>query len=195
MRTSTVISVLALTYWTVLLVEMIGDKVIYTVTSLAARYRPVHVFAGISAAFMGKAAAAVVFGSALLRLPFRLTAAVSAATLFITAVRLWRARSELPDPGPSASWWSNGVAASFSTLFLTEWADVGQLSTAALAAQYRMPVAIWAAATAALMTKGILALTVGVHLRRHVPPQLSRLAAVGCCAALGLAALGAAILG
>jgi putative Ca2+/H+ antiporter (TMEM165/GDT1 family) len=208
MRASAVISVLVLTYWTVLLVELIGDKAIYTVTTLAARYRPAEVFAGISVAFMGKTAAAVAFGRILLQLPLRVTAGISAATLFITAVHLWRKRSERPGPpsrpedvsrygearARTSLWWSNGFATSFAALFLTEWADVGQLSTAALAAQYRMPVAIWIGATAALMTKGILALTVGMQLRRHVPASISRVAAVACCAALGLLALGTALL-
>jgi Predicted membrane protein len=193
MRASAVISILALTYWTVLLVELIGDKAIYTVTTLASRYRPAEVFAGITVAFMGKTAAAVVFGRVLLQLPLRVTAGISAATLFITAVRLWRKRSDRGAEPPANLQWTNGFAISFAALFFTEWADVGQLSTAALAAQYRMPMAIWIGATAALMTKGILALTVGMQLRRHVPASVSRVAAVVSCSVLGLLALGAAL--
>src|SRR5712691_828025 len=136
MRAQAVMSVLALAYWTVLVVELIGDKAIYTVTSLAARYRPPTVFAGISAAFMIKAGAAVLFGHALLQLPGRATAAVSALTLFVTAAMLWKKRAEPVPALREGSPWANGVATSFAALLFTERADVGQVSTAALAAQY-----------------------------------------------------------
>jgi putative Ca2+/H+ antiporter (TMEM165/GDT1 family) len=191
---SSVISVLALTYSTVLLVELIGDKTIYTVTTLASRYRSAAVFAGISLAFMTKIAVAVAFGRILLQLPLRVTATISAVTLFITAVRLWKTHVDPLAQRQQSMPWSSGFATSFAAIFFTEWGDVGQLATAAIAAQYRMPIPIWLAATAALMTKGILALTIGVQLRRHVPASISRVAAVVCCSVLGLMALGAALL-
>ena len=194
MHAPAVISILALTYWTVLVVELISDKAIYTVTTLAARHRPAAVFAGISTAFMLKTGAAVVFGRALLQLPARLTAAVSAVTLFLTAVMLWTKRAEAPAAPGDAPRGANGFVISFAALFFTEWADVGQVSTAALAAQYHMPLAIWAGGTAALMTKGLLALTVGMQLRRLVPAPVSKYAAVASCGALGMIALGTAIL-
>jgi len=189
------ISVLALAYWTVFVVELIGDKSILTVTSLAARHRPAGVFAGISLAFMIKTGIAVLFGRALLQLPGRLTAAVSAMTLFVTAVALWQRPAESLRATGRESPWTNGFTVAFAALFLSEWADPGQLSTAALAAQYHSPLAIWAGANAALMTKGLLALTLGLQIRRHVSVSVARIAAVTSCTTLGLIAMCVAILG
>lgn len=192
MGPSHVVSIFALTYWTILVVELIGDKSIYTMTSLAARFRPASVSAGVSMAFMAKMLVAVLLGQALLQLPARITAVVTALTLFSTAVILWKRRPEPPGFEPSSRPWTNGFGTSFAAIFFSEWADVGQISAAALAVKYRMPAAVWMGATAALMTKGLLALTLGMQLRRHLPSSVSRLAAVASCAILAIIALGGA---
>jgi putative Ca2+/H+ antiporter (TMEM165/GDT1 family) len=189
------LTILTITYWTVLIAELIGDKAIYTVASLATRYRPANVYLGITIAFMGKMLAAVLFGQVLVNLPIRVTAAISAITFFFTAYLLWRkqrkARELVEESRGSAG---GGIAVAFAAIFLSEWADVGQIAAAALAVQYRMPEAVWAGATAAMMTKGLLALTLGVQLRRYVPNDWLRIAAVTSCAILGLVAMGEAVL-
>lgn len=185
------ISIAVVAYWTVLVVELIGDKAIYTVVSLSTRYSTTSVYAGITAAFMAKMFVAVSLGRAFLDLPIPLRSALTACTLFVTAILLWRAHT---DPVSStgrraARLGAGGVGAAFAAVFFAEWADVGQISAAALAAQYGTPVAVWSGSTAALMTKGLLALTVGARLRRHLPSSVSRIAAVASCATLGLVAL------
>lgn len=183
-------SILLASYWTILVAELIGDKAVYTVTSLATRYQPVNVYTGISAAFMGKMLVAVLFGQALLQLPVKVTAAASAITFFVTAVLLWRKRSAPSFPEKQwAGSWSGGFGISFAAIFFSEWADVGQISTAVLVAQYRMPLAIWTGATAALMTKGLLALTLGMQLRRRVPTRMLKMFAAASCGILGVVAL------
>lgn len=192
MHLTNVISIVLTTYWTILVVELIGDKAIYTITSLASRYSPSKVYAGITLAFMGKMLVAVLFAQLLLRVPIKISAGVGAIVLFLTAAALWMetpgsSSSEQIGEGPSFS--SNGRAVAFAAVFFSEWGDVGQLSTAALSAQYRMPVFVWMAATAALMTKGVLALTLGMRLRRLVPNRVLKTAAVGSCCVLGAIAL------
>ena len=207
MRPHDVLSILALAYWTVLVVELVGDRALYAIASLASRYRPVVVFAGISAAFMAKVLAAVWFGRFLLALPPRATAVVSALTLFTTAILLWRRRgepraaeaprtadtpraSDAPRPANALRILAtSGLGTSFLTLFLSEWGDLGQMSVAAIASRTTQPFAVWLGATAALMTKGLIALTVGVQLRRHLPASASRLVATASCVLLGAFAL------
>lgn len=191
MQPRTVISIMLTTYWTILVVELLGDKAIYTITSLASRYSPSRVYTGITVAFMGKMLAAVLFAQILLRVPINISAVVSATILFITAAALWTKTSRSTSEGQSSDAPSsaNGFVIAFAAIFFSEWADVGQLSTAALSAQYRMPLAIWIGATAALMTKGLLALILGVQLRRLVPNRVLRIAAAGSCCVLGVIAM------
>ena len=183
------VTILVVTYWTVLAVELIGDKTIYTVTSLATRFHPAHVYAGISAAFVAKMLAAVLFGRILLQLPVRLTATVTSITLLVTAVVLWRKQMDVKPAPPEIRRWASAFGTSFAAIFFSEWADVGQISAAALATRYDAPMLVWVGATAALMTKGLLALTLGVQFRRHVSPSVTKLAAVASFAILGLLSL------
>jgi len=196
MRLTDAISIALVTYWTILVAELLGDKAVYTITSLASRYSPPRVYTGVTAAFMGKVLVAVLFAQLLLRVPAYITAAVSAAILFLTAAALWL---KSPSTGPlerasNVASSPGGFGVAFAALFFSEWADAGQLSTAALSAHYRMPLVIWMGATAALMTKGLLALTLGIQLRKFVPNCVLRIAAAGSCFILGVVAMRTALL-
>lgn len=184
-----VVTVLLAAYWTVLLAELAGDKSIYTVTSLALRFRPASVFCGLTAAFMGKMLAAVLLGRTLLYLPSKWLTAASAGVFFATALSLWFRGSGREPSRTLGRSWSNAVAVSFGAIFFSEWGDLGQVSAAALTARYQLPVAIWLGATLAMMTKASLALTAGLQLRRRISERLLRLLATLSCAALGTASL------
>ncbi len=177
------------TYGTVLLAEMLGDKSIYTISSLTTRFRARHVLTGISLAFAGKMLVAVLVGRAIAQLPPALIAGVSAVTFLATALVIWfrtperRGASSVPVP-----YWTRAVAVSFAAIFFTEWGDVGQIATATLAARYHEPLLVWFGATAALVTKGLLAITLGVELRKRVSPRYARYGAVTLCLAMGILA-------
>ena len=175
------------TYGTIFLAELIGDKTVYTVSSLSARFRPFPVFCGISVAFMGKMLAAVSLGRFISDLPVNAVAGTSAATFFITATVIWFKKSEY-QPTESrqaqASWLKAAVIA-FAAIFFTEWADIGQITAATLAARYQAPGVVWYSATLALMTKGALAVTLGLGLRKSVPKNILRPIAVTVCVLMG----------
>jgi putative Ca2+/H+ antiporter (TMEM165/GDT1 family) len=63
---------------------------------------------------------------------------------------------------------------------------VGQVAVATLTAQHRLPLVIWAGATLALATKGLLAITLGIGLKKFLPQDFLRVVSVGLCLALGL---------
>lgn len=178
-------------YAAVFLAEMVGDRSVYTVSALATRFRPAPVFCGIVLAFMGKMLAAVLFGRVIARLPAALVAGVSAATFLVTAVVLWQRRGEPVDAEPlPPRRWKRGLAASFAAIFFSEWADVGQITAAVLAARLQAPLAVWVGATLALVTKGGVAVTLGWGLRRYVShPALRYLAFLLCLAMSALAIL------
>ena len=184
------LAILFATYWTVLAAELIGDKTIYTVAALSARFRPLPVLCGISAAFAGKALAAVTLGHVLMQLPAKWVGTVSALTFFMAAVFVWLHEPEMgKSPQPSSGRWQSAVLVAFASIFFSEWGDVGQLSTAALAAKYNLPLVIWIAATLALVSKGGLALTLGVGLRKRIPGTALRIVAAASCVGFGVLAL------
>jgi Ca2+/H+ antiporter, TMEM165/GDT1 family len=175
------------TFGTVFLTEMVGDKALFTISAMAARLRPWPVFCGIALAFMAKMLAAVLLGNAISELPAGLIAAASGITFMVTAIVIWFKKPENAAPEPRASkvWWK-ALLIAFSAIFFSEWADAGQLTTAILTARYQAPLIIWIGATLAMVAKGILALTVGVGLRRYVPHNVLRYGAASICLAMSI---------
>jgi hypothetical protein len=110
--------------------------------------------------------------------------------IFGGAVCIWRRRStqsrSRPEAVPSAL---GAVSISFFTMFLSEWADFGQISAAALVLKYNAPGPIWLGDSLALCSKGALALTLGLSLRRRVPERLARALSVSSCLILALTSL------
>jgi Ca2+/H+ antiporter, TMEM165/GDT1 family len=187
-------SVLLTAYSVVLIAELIGDKLIYTVATLAARFRAALVMTVMAAAFGGKMLIAVLLGSVLTRIPTHWTALLSAAVFFAAALVVWRRR--LPAVGTdeaTKAGWSRAAVVSFGSLFLTEWGDPGQLAAAALAVQAQWPVAVWLGGTLALMTKGTLAVLLGAKLQELIPERVIRPVATATCCLLGVLALGQAV--
>jgi putative Ca2+/H+ antiporter (TMEM165/GDT1 family) len=179
-------SLLAAVYVTVLAAELLGDKSIYTIGSLAARFRSRYVVPGVAAAFAAKMAVAVLAGEALAQLPRALIAAASSLTFFATAFFLWRKRPDEETPSDAAL--PHAGAVSFGAIFLTEWADAGQIAAAAMTARFGRPLLVWTAATAAMMTKGLLAMVLAVPLRRHLPRTTLRYVALTVCVVMGILA-------
>jgi putative Ca2+/H+ antiporter (TMEM165/GDT1 family) len=183
-------SFLLLSYWTVLVAELVSDKSIYTVTSLGMRFPPKWVFCGLATAFMGKMLIAVLFGRVMAGLPQTWTCGLSAATFFGSAVCIWRRRSTQSPAGPEAvPSWLGAVSVSFLTIFLSEWADLGQISAAALVMKYNAAGPIWLGGTLALCSKGALALTLGINLRQRIPARCARGLSVASCLILALISL------
>lgn len=175
-------SLFLITFATVFLTEMIGDKSLLTISALVTRFRALPVYCGVAVAFMGKMLAAVLFGHAIARLPPALVAAISAFTFLTTAIVLWFKKQETPGrENVAVTFWSKTMLTAFAAIFLSEWADAGQLSAAMLAAQYHAPFTIWIGGSMALATKGALAVLFGTGLRRYLPGNGLRYGAFACC--------------
>ncbi|MEP6904972.1 MAG: TMEM165/GDT1 family protein [Gemmatimonadales bacterium] len=181
-----------LAYGTVFSAELLGDKTVLSISTLTARYPTRAVLLGLLPAQMVKMAAAVLFGHWLMGLPHSLVLAVSAITFALTAIALWRrgndtSRGTAPPLAPRPGW--HGAVLGFSTTFFTEWADVGQIAAAALVSHYGSPWIVWSAATAAIMTKGVLAAVLGRGLTRFVPGTALRGGVVVVCLLLAIASV------
>lgn len=184
------LSLLLATYVTIFLAELVGDKNLYTISSLTVRFHLWPVFCGIALAFSLKMLAAVLLGQAIAGLPTALVTGMSAATFFTTGLIIWMKKPE----GASravvrTNHWSRAVPVSFAAIFFSEWGDVGQIAAATLAARYHLPLVVWLGATLALMTKGILALTLGAGLCRRLPQNILRYGALTLCFTMGILSL------
>jgi putative Ca2+/H+ antiporter (TMEM165/GDT1 family) len=176
-------------YLTVLLAELLGDKTLYTVGTLATTHRVAAVLGGAGVAVALKMGAAVLFGGVIARLPPLAVSIVSAGTFFGMAASLWFSREKAEDksarPGQS---WARGARVAFLGIFLTEWADFGQITAAALAAQYGRPLVVWGAASLAMITKVTCAVVLGMGIQKWVPKRVLRPITAGACLLLGVVA-------
>jgi putative Ca2+/H+ antiporter (TMEM165/GDT1 family) len=105
--------------------------------------------------------------------------------IFLTALVIWLKKSEV-GPVRRNDLFSKAVLITFVALFFSEWADVGQIMAATLTARYGLPFVVWSAATLALVTKGLLALTLGYGLRKRIPLNALRILSVAVCVTLGI---------
>jgi putative Ca2+/H+ antiporter (TMEM165/GDT1 family) len=152
------------TYLAVLAAEILGDKFLYTTGVLSIRYRTFPMMIGIAVAFMVKMGAAVAVGDALAHLPRLVVAGVTASGMIAIAVRFWR---ESAPSQPVAGGRGNVEAAMMScgSVMFSEWADLGQLTAAAMAVQFQAPMPVFVGAVSAMVTKGLVVATVGAQLR------------------------------
>jgi len=184
------LSLLLATYGTIFLAELVGDKNLYTISTLTVRFNIWPVCCGIIMAFSVKMLVAVLLGQAIAGLPSALVTGMSAATFFATGLIIWMKRPEgTTRAGGERRYWSRGLPVSFAAIFFSEWGDVGQIAAATLSARYQAPLVVWLGATLALITKGILALTLGAGLCRRLPQNVLRYSALGLCFMMGILSL------
>jgi putative Ca2+/H+ antiporter (TMEM165/GDT1 family) len=186
-----VAAILLATYAAVFLAEIVGDKLLYTTGVLATRYRTAPIVAGVTVAFMAKMGVAVAVGEAISRLPKLLVAAVTSLSFLGVAVTLWRKPLERKDTeSRDATASSKAALVSFAAVFFSEWGDVGQITAATMAARYPSPLVVWLGAVLAMVTKGVLAASIGAGARGWIQktfsPKVIRYAGVSAMILLGI---------
>jgi Ca2+/H+ antiporter, TMEM165/GDT1 family len=177
------------TFGTVFVAEIVGDKLLYTTSVLAARYRTLPIMFGMAIAFMAKMGVAVLVGEAISKLPSWLVATITTISFLGVAFTLWR-KSDQPRAKDKTDTAKKAAMVSFAAIFFSEWGDVGQVTAATLAARYRLPLVVWLGAVGAMVTKGTLAAFLGAGIRswiqERVSPKVVRYTAVGLLLLLGL---------
>jgi Ca2+/H+ antiporter, TMEM165/GDT1 family len=185
-----VLSLMAVSFAAVFSSELIGDKLLYSIGILGARYRRAPVLCGVGLAFMAKMAAAVLLGNMVAHMPAHLVAVLSAATFFTMGLVLWfKAPERASIECERSAGWLRVASVSFAMVFFSEWGDMGQVTAAALATRYGIPYAVWVGGTFAMMTKAVLAMTMGAGLRNRVPERILRYCGVCLMLSLGVLAL------
>ncbi|HEX2912014.1 MAG TPA: TMEM165/GDT1 family protein [Chloroflexia bacterium] len=186
---SLVISTFALIF-----VAELPDKTALASLVLATRYKPLVVFTGAAAAFVIQSLVAICVGGLFSLLPESLVHRVAGALFLLFAVLMWRRNQEKEEESvekleAKEERFHRGVWAAFLVVFLAEWGDLTQLSTATLAAKYHDPVSIFIGATLALWAVAALAITLGNRASLFINPALTQRIAAVIFAVLGLALL------
>jgi putative Ca2+/H+ antiporter (TMEM165/GDT1 family) len=168
-----------LTTFVVIFPAELPDKSLFASLVLGTRFRPLPVFCGVAAAFAVHVVIAVSVGSVFALLPERLVLFVVAARFAGGSALLLLGKEDEEDEveatRPLADRRPLRVAlASFGVVFLGEWGDITQITTANLAARYGDPVSVGLGALLALWSVSALALTVGRGLVARVPTRLVR---------------------
>jgi putative Ca2+/H+ antiporter (TMEM165/GDT1 family) len=152
------------------------DKSMFASLILGTRYRPSWVWAGAAAAFAVHMAIAVTAGQLLALLPDRVVDAAVAGLFLSGSAYLWATsfRSEHLDgvdaarQGGRAPSFLQVAGTSFGVVFLAEWGDITQLTTANLAARYD-PFLVFAGATLGLWAVATVAVSVGAKSLKLIP--------------------------
>jgi Ca2+/H+ antiporter, TMEM165/GDT1 family len=169
-----------LTTFVVIFPAELPDKSLFASLVLGTRFRPLPVFCGVSAAFAVHVLIAVSIGSMFSLLPERLVLFVVAALFAGGAALLLLGKEDADDEAAEASRAVRDLRpvhvalASFGVVFLGEWGDITQITTANLAARYRDPFSVGVGAALALWSVSGLAMTVGRGLVQRIPTRLAR---------------------
>lgn len=182
----------AATAFALIFLAELPDKTMFASLAMGMRMRPLFVWIGTTTAFAVHVAIAVAAGRLLALLPGRVVALVSAALFAFGAVVLWRGSNEERDsdseaaggPGRSRSFWPV-VATAFTAVFISEWGDLTQITTANLAARHdALSTAL--GAVLALSAVSALALLVGRVLAKRAPLHVVQRVGAVCMAALAV---------
>ena len=168
------------------------DKSMFASLVLATRYQPAWVWAGAAAAFAVQMVIAVTAGQLLTLLPHRLVLAVTAGLFLAGSAYLWAASLRTGDrdgadaarQGGRAPSFLRVAGMSFGVVFLAEWGDITQLSTASLAARYD-PLLVFAGATLGLWAVTAVAVSIGAKSLGLVPMAWVRRITAAIMLALG----------
>ena len=187
--------VLLVSVFAVTFVAELPDKSLFASLVLGTRYRPPYVWLGVAAAFAVHVCLAVTAGGLLTLAPRSVVEAISAALFLGGAVWMLRSGSRDQDePGPDATRHGTPapsqlriVATSFAVVFVGEWGDITQITTANFVARYDNPLLIGVAALLALWVVSGLAVFGGAKLLLRVPVRWIRV--IGALALTGFGIL------
>jgi putative Ca2+/H+ antiporter (TMEM165/GDT1 family) len=182
---------LLLSVYGVVFVAELPDKTALAALVLASRNAPLPVFLGTAAALTVQSVVAVAAGSLVSLLPSRAVHLVAGGVFLLSAIVMWVRKQGEDGPAPTAEkpgFWRTAWLV-FVVVFIAEWGDLTQIATAALAARYAAPVAVFVGATAALWSVSALAVLVGNRAGRLLSPRVTQKVAALVFALVGVALL------
>ena len=177
------------TYGLVFVAEL-PDKTALAALVLATRHRALPVFVGSAAALAIQSLVAVVAGQLLALFPARIVHVAAGVVFLVSAVLMWVRHEEhdenSDDAAKAKSFWAT-VWTVFGVVFIAEWGDLTQLATAALAARYAAPLAVFLGATAALWSVAGIATVLGNRAGKLLSASVTQRVAAVLFALVGIA--------
>jgi Ca2+/H+ antiporter, TMEM165/GDT1 family len=181
---------LVLSVYGVVFVAELPDKTALAALVLASRNAPLPVFVGAAAALTVQSAVAVAAGQLISLLPSRAVHLVAGAVFLVSAIVMWlRKGDDEPDATAAKPGFWRAAWLVFGVVFIAEWGDLTQIATAALAARYAAPVAVFLGATAALWSVSAVAVFVGHRAGKLLSPGVTQRVAAVLFALVGAALL------
>jgi putative Ca2+/H+ antiporter (TMEM165/GDT1 family) len=181
---------LVLSVYGVILIAELPDKTALATLVLATRHKALPVFTGSAAALAVQSLVAVAAGQALSLLPARTVHVVAGIVFLVAAIVMWRRHEEtegaIEVDGGAQTFWRTAWTA-FLVVFVAEWGDLTQFATAAFAARYAAPVAVFLGATAALWSVAGLAAVVGDRAGHLLSASVTQKVASALFAVIGVA--------
>jgi putative Ca2+/H+ antiporter (TMEM165/GDT1 family) len=182
---------LVVSVFVVVFVAELPDKTALAALVLASRNSPLPVLLGTAAALTIQSLVAVAAGQLVSLLPARTVHLVAGAVFLVSAVVMWLRKSDAEEAtsaeGKRGFWRTAWLV--FVVVFIAEWGDLTQIATAALAARYAAPVAVFVGATAALWSVSAIAVFVGHRAGRFLSPTTTQKVAAVLFAVIGAALL------
>lgn len=170
--------VVAATVFGITFLAELPDKSLFASLILSTRYRPLPVWVGAVTGFTVHVAIAVTAGQLLTLLPHRVLSSIVAclflagsAYLLITSLRSARdhGSADAARQGGAQPSFVKIAATAFGIIFLSEWGDITQVTTANLAARYADPVAVGVGAALALWAVTAIAVNIGAKSLNVIP--------------------------
>ncbi|MET9562108.1 MULTISPECIES: TMEM165/GDT1 family protein [Streptomyces] len=176
-----------LTAFGLIFLAELPDKTMFASLAMGTRMRPLYVWFGTSTAFIVHVAIAVGAGSLIGLLPDWTVKSVSAALFAFGAFMLLRGGGDDDEEdagGRTVTGFWPVYTTAFMAVFISEWGDLTQITTANLAATNGVA-SVAVGSAAALMSVSALALLAGRFIAKRVP--LKTVQRVGGICMLGLA--------
>jgi putative Ca2+/H+ antiporter (TMEM165/GDT1 family) len=181
---------IVLSVYGLVFVAELPDKTALAALVLATRHKALPVFVGSAAALAVQSLVAVAAGQLLTLLPARVVHVTAGVVFIVSAVLMWirheDADGEGVDEAKLKGFWATTWTV-FVVVFIAEWGDLTQLATAALAARYAAPVAVFVGATAALWSVAGIAAFVGNKAGKLLSASTTQRVAAVLFAVVGLA--------
>ncbi|MEV4040066.1 TMEM165/GDT1 family protein [Streptomyces umbrinus] len=176
-----------LTAFGLIFLAELPDKTMFASLAMGTRMRPLYVWFGTSTAFVVHVAIAVGAGSLIGLLPDWTVKSVSAALFAFGAFMLLRSGGDDDEEdagGRTVTGFWPVYTTAFMAVFISEWGDLTQITTANLAATNGVA-SVAVGSAAALMSVSALALLAGRFIAKRVP--LKTVQRIGGVCMLGLA--------
>ncbi|MEU7011539.1 TMEM165/GDT1 family protein [Streptomyces sp. NPDC046332] len=177
-----------LTAFGLIFLAELPDKTMFASLAMGTRMRPLYVWFGTSTAFIAHVAIAVGAGSLIGLLPDWTVKLISALLFAFGAFMLLRGGDDDEDDeagGKAVTGFWPVYSTAFMAVFISEWGDLTQITTANLAATN----GTWSTAigsAAALMSVSALALVAGRFIAKRVPLKTVQRIGGLCMAALAI---------